>query len=168
RRRRTSPPCRRDCSRAHRSGGALGARAWSVRSPVRQCGDVSRRALHGTAAGTRGGAWRAADPRAATAAGRHDDMHERTSMTATADTQRVLETHARQLAETHVLATRGRGERRARVRLPDVAGWLAQSRAALIDPAPELAKAAEWLLDNEYLIARATRQVRDEIGSAHV
>src|SRR5690606_12006558 len=127
------------------------------------CGDVSRRALHGTAAGTRGGAWRAADPRAATAAGRHDDMHERTSMTATADTQRVLETHARQLAETHVLATRGRGERRARVRLPDVAGWLAQSRAALIDPAPELAKAAEWLLDNEYLIARATRQVRDDL-----
>lgn len=74
-----------------------------------------------------------------------------------------LEAHARQLAQTHVLAARRHGRRRTCTRVPDYAAWIARIRTRLEDAGPELAKAAEWLLDNEYLIARATRQVREDL-----
>jgi cyclic beta-1,2-glucan synthetase len=41
--------------------------------------------------------------------------------------------------------------------------WLDRARALLADPAPETAKAAEWLLDNDYLVERAIRQIKEDL-----
>ena len=43
-----------------------------------------------------------------------------------------------------------------------MAGWLRDAHSILPDQ-PVIAKAAEWLMDNAYLIERAVRQVRDDL-----
>lgn len=47
-------------------------------------------------------------------------------------------------------------------RIPD---WLNQARRACSDPPDHATKAAEWLLDNEYQIRRAVRQVQEDMPS---
>jgi cyclic beta-1,2-glucan synthetase len=80
------------------------------------------------------------------------------------ETQGLLDAEARQLAEKHVLSEHRLPSRRtALAAIGEYRPWLEQIRRRLADPDPGLAKAAEWLLDNEYLIARAARQVRDHL-----
>ncbi|MDJ0977568.1 MAG: glucoamylase family protein [Erythrobacter sp.] len=41
--------------------------------------------------------------------------------------------------------------------------WLHAARKACSKPAPEVAKAAEWLLDNDYHVSRALQQIRKDL-----
>ncbi|HLG58339.1 MAG TPA: glucoamylase family protein [Vicinamibacterales bacterium] len=75
----------------------------------------------------------------------------------------ALETAARELSGRHTAV-----ESRARPldslqRVSALTAWLDRARAALADPAPEAAKAAEWLLDNDYLVERAIRQIQEDL-----
>ncbi|MGH7339628.1 MAG: hypothetical protein ACREKH_03990, partial [Candidatus Rokuibacteriota bacterium] len=44
-----------------------------------------------------------------------------------------------------------------------IAEWFERARLACADPPPEAAKAAEWILDNEFLIRRVIAQVRNDL-----
>jgi len=46
------------------------------------------------------------------------------------------------------------------------ASWLHDIRIACTDPPPEAGKAAEWLLDNDYQIHRALRQIRQDLPAS--
>ncbi|MFC2968231.1 GH36-type glycosyl hydrolase domain-containing protein [Acidimangrovimonas pyrenivorans] len=48
-------------------------------------------------------------------------------------------------------------------RLDSIVKWLDQARRGSAHPPPEATKAAEWLLDNEYHIRRAVRQVQTDM-----
>jgi cyclic beta-1,2-glucan synthetase len=45
-------------------------------------------------------------------------------------------------------------------------GWLDSARRCCADPPPDATKAAEWLLDNDYHVRRAIRQVREDMPPA--
>ena len=47
-----------------------------------------------------------------------------------------------------------------------MSGWLAKAREAAIAAPPDLTKAAEWLLDNDYRVHRTIRQVRHDLPSS--
>lgn len=47
--------------------------------------------------------------------------------------------------------------------LPVLAGWLEKVREYCADPGPDDVRAADWLLDNDYVIARALRRLRDDM-----
>lgn len=49
-------------------------------------------------------------------------------------------------------------------RIDAVAHWLRQARLACVDPPPAASKAAEWLLDNDYFVDRALKQISKDIG----
>lgn len=75
----------------------------------------------------------------------------------------VLETAARELSARHTtLAARPR-RLESLQRVAAVRPWLDRARALLADPTPEVAKAAEWLLDNDYLVERAVRQIKEDL-----
>lgn len=44
-----------------------------------------------------------------------------------------------------------------------MSGWLVEARKAALEASPETAKAAEWLLDNDYQVHRAIRQVARDL-----
>ncbi len=71
----------------------------------------------------------------------------------------LLETEARALAGSHALSDNPPRPMAALSRLRNVPDWLVRTRSALADSERTVAKAAEWLLDNEYLVARAVRQI---------
>ena len=48
-------------------------------------------------------------------------------------------------------------------RIEAVADWLRHARLACVDPPPEASKAAEWLLDNDYFVDRALKQIRKDM-----
>ena len=74
-----------------------------------------------------------------------------------------LEAAAADLAQRHRLSR----ERPRRVPLleclDELPDWLARARARLSEPDPTLAKASDWLLDNDYLVERAVRQIREDL-----
>jgi cyclic beta-1,2-glucan synthetase len=45
-------------------------------------------------------------------------------------------------------------------------GWLHSARLACADVSPEVEKAAEWLLDNDYQVHRAIRQIRHDLPAS--
>jgi nucleotide-binding universal stress UspA family protein len=45
-------------------------------------------------------------------------------------------------------------------------GWLHSARLACADASPEVEKAAEWLLDNDYQVHRAIRQIRQDLPAS--
>ncbi|WP_366553728.1 GH36-type glycosyl hydrolase domain-containing protein [Aquibaculum sediminis] len=49
------------------------------------------------------------------------------------------------------------------VKLPTILPWLDRARDHCVDPPPNAAKASEWLLDNEFQVRRAIRQVREDL-----
>lgn len=51
-------------------------------------------------------------------------------------------------------------------RLDRVPAWLDEARRFCRAPPPEVSKAAEWLLDNEYHVRRAVRRVREDMPPA--
>lgn len=48
-------------------------------------------------------------------------------------------------------------------RLAELLPWLDRARRHCLEPPPHAAKAAEWLLDNEFHVRRAIRQVREDL-----
>lgn len=44
--------------------------------------------------------------------------------------------------------------------------WLDRARGHCVEPSPHLAKASEWLLDNEFQLRRAIRQVRGDLPAS--
>ena len=44
--------------------------------------------------------------------------------------------------------------------------WLDRARDYCVEPPPHVAKASEWLLDNEFQLRRAVRQVREDLPSS--
>jgi cyclic beta-1,2-glucan synthetase len=75
----------------------------------------------------------------------------------------ALETEARALADSHGLSDQPPRALARAVQLRHVQDWLVQARSALGDSEGTVAKAAEWLLDNEYLVARAVRQIGQDL-----
>ncbi len=75
----------------------------------------------------------------------------------------MLEAEARALADRHGLAEGAPQALAALSRLDDVSSWLVRARIVLESSDEALAKAAEWLLDNEYLVARAVRQIQEDL-----
>ncbi|WP_212633066.1 GH36-type glycosyl hydrolase domain-containing protein [Pseudomonas indica] len=51
-------------------------------------------------------------------------------------------------------------------RIEALEGWLERARTLCLDPPPEVTKAAEWLLDNDYQVQRAVRQVVRDLPAA--
>lgn len=48
-------------------------------------------------------------------------------------------------------------------RIDAIADWLRHARLACVDPPPEAGKAAEWLLDNDYFVDRALKQISKDM-----
>ena len=44
-----------------------------------------------------------------------------------------------------------------------ISGWVQRARAAAANPSPEVARAAEWLLDNDYQVQRAVVQIEQDL-----
>ena len=85
-------------------------------------------------------------------------------MTAPIDTPHgALEAEARALADSHGLSDRPPRVIAALSHLPNVQDWLVRTRSAVADSEGAVAKAAEWLLDNEYIIARGVRQIEKDL-----
>jgi cyclic beta-1,2-glucan synthetase len=51
-------------------------------------------------------------------------------------------------------------------RVSDIRPWLDRARRHCAEPPPHAAKASEWLLDNEFHVRRAMRQVREDLPVA--
>ncbi len=51
-------------------------------------------------------------------------------------------------------------------KLSAILPWLDRARRYCVDPPPHAAKASEWLLDNEFQVRRAIRQVREDLPTA--
>jgi cyclic beta-1,2-glucan synthetase len=75
----------------------------------------------------------------------------------------ALEAAARELSERHTAVDVRSRPLDSLQRVSALRAWLDRARAALADPAPEAAKAAEWLLDNDYLVERAIRQIEEDL-----
>ena len=76
----------------------------------------------------------------------------------------ALEAEARALAGGHSLSDRSPRALAALSELHNVSDWLEHARAVLAESESAIvAKAAEWLLDNEYLVARAVRQIEQDL-----
>jgi cyclic beta-1,2-glucan synthetase len=77
----------------------------------------------------------------------------------------TLEAAALDLRAQHRVVARRAREIPLLVRLDAMPAWLAEARARLASPEPVLAKAADWLLDNDYLVERAIRQLGEDLPS---
>ncbi len=87
-------------------------------------------------------------------------------MTADAELESRLSSTARHLGEHHESL---RGTARpigVWAELPLIADWLQEARLACIDPPAQAGKAAEWLLDNDYQVHRALRQIKTDLPPA--
>lgn len=75
----------------------------------------------------------------------------------------ALETAARELSERHTAFEPRAQPLDSLERVATIGAWLDRARALLADPDPEAAKAAEWLLDNDYLVERAVLQIERDL-----
>jgi cyclic beta-1,2-glucan synthetase len=74
-----------------------------------------------------------------------------------------LEAAAQEFRECHEVAGRPARDLPVRSRLVALPEWLERARAACAEPPPEATKAAEWLLDNDYLMQRAVLQIQEDL-----
>ncbi len=75
----------------------------------------------------------------------------------------LVEVTALELARSHHISA-GRPEPLASlVRIPEMSDWLEQAQMRLSKPDTSVAKAAEWFLDNSYLVQRAIRQIEEDL-----
>ena len=79
------------------------------------------------------------------------------------DTGWCLEPAAEDLAQSHRLTAGPPAEIEPWSRLGETEAWLGAARRIAVDPPEEAAKAAEWLLDNDYQVHRALRQIRTDL-----
>jgi cyclic beta-1,2-glucan synthetase len=73
---------------------------------------------------------------------------------------------ARRLADHHRIAEGAPRAIPAWEALRATRNWLQEARLACAQAPPEAGKAAEWLLDNDYQIDRAIRQIREDLPSS--
>ena len=78
-----------------------------------------------------------------------------------------LEPDAEAAAERHVLSSVPPRPLPAWSKLRAAEAWLRSARLACRDAPPEAAKAAEWLLDNDFQIARAIRQISQDLPQSY-
>ncbi|MEZ4869210.1 MAG: glucoamylase family protein [Caldilineaceae bacterium] len=88
----------------------------------------------------------------------------------TAPTGRLLERTARQLAATHQEVAAQKTTTRLAQRLPFLAEWLQEAHTRFAshnaeEPLPSYA--AEWMLDNFYIVERALRQVTQDLPDSY-
>jgi len=74
-----------------------------------------------------------------------------------------LEAAARELQQHHSLSDRRPRPLPAWSKLDSMSAWLTRARAAATTAEPDSTKAAEWLLDNDYLVQRAVRQIGQDL-----
>ncbi|MBW2715636.1 MAG: cellobiose phosphorylase, partial [Deltaproteobacteria bacterium] len=78
----------------------------------------------------------------------------------------LVEVTALELARSHHISA-GRPEPLASlVRIPEMSDWLEQAQMRLSKPDTSVAKAAEWFLDNSYLVQRAIRQIEEDLPAS--
>ncbi len=77
--------------------------------------------------------------------------------------QGSLETTARELRQRHAISERPPRAIPVWAELRALRGWLERARAACAEPGPGATKAAEWLLDNDYLAQRAIAQIQQDL-----
>ncbi|AKH43957.1 cyclic beta-1,2-glucan synthetase [Altererythrobacter atlanticus] len=82
---------------------------------------------------------------------------------ADAETGGLLEQIASQLSARHILSEKPPLPIPAWARLEAGFDWLHDVRCACVEAPPEAGKAAEWLLDNDYQIHRALRQIKKDL-----
>ncbi len=75
----------------------------------------------------------------------------------------ALDLAATQLAGRHALADGPPAAAPCWSEITAAVAWLARARTLLSDPEGHAAKAAEWLLDNEYVVQRAVLQIRQDL-----
>jgi len=75
----------------------------------------------------------------------------------------TLDLAAAELAGRHALADRAPSATPCWSKIAAASDWLARTRTVLSDPEGHVAKAAEWLLDNEYLVHRAVLQIQQDL-----
>jgi len=78
----------------------------------------------------------------------------------------LIESTAHELARSHRTCA-GRPEPLASLlRIKEMPAWLEQAQLRLSKPEAPAAKAAEWFLDNSYLVQRAIRQIQEDLPAA--
>jgi len=75
----------------------------------------------------------------------------------------ALEADARALADGHGLSDSRPRPIPALLHVRRMIDWLARARSTLAESEGAVAKAAEWILDNEYLVTRAVRQIDEDL-----
>lgn len=84
-------------------------------------------------------------------------------MAEAADPVTSVELAGAELAQRHSISRRRPGRIGVLQNPRSAEKWLSEVRTACRRPEPEAAKAAEWLLDNDYQVSRALRQVRKDL-----
>lgn len=78
----------------------------------------------------------------------------------------LLEVMAVELSERHRLASGRPYDLPVWTEIEAVPTWLARAQRLCEEPAPEVSKAAEWLLDNSYQVQRAAVQIEEDLPRA--
>ncbi|MDO9320991.1 MAG: glucoamylase family protein [Pseudomonas sp.] len=79
------------------------------------------------------------------------------------DSPGSLESVAAVLGERHRLASERSRDLPVWVHIDALPAWLLRVQTLCLEPAPELTKAAEWLLDNSYQVQRAAVQIAEDL-----
>ncbi|MFZ3206690.1 MAG: hypothetical protein WA161_22845, partial [Pseudomonas sp.] len=75
----------------------------------------------------------------------------------------LLDVVASQLRERHLLVAGQPGDLPVWLHIDELDAWLQAARTLCLEPTAEVAKAAEWLLDNDYQVQRAARQIGEDL-----
>lgn len=78
----------------------------------------------------------------------------------------LIRTTAGELRDLHRVSNQAPEAIAAWQHITALAAWLDRARASCADPEPEATKAADWLLDNDYQVLRAARQIREDLPRA--
>jgi len=84
-------------------------------------------------------------------------------VSADANPESPIEFAAHELAARHRVSHAPAEPVAAWKQIADVQRWLCDVRRACVDPPPAAGKAAEWLLDNDYQVHRALRQIARDL-----
>ncbi|MDO9623805.1 MAG: glucoamylase family protein [Pseudomonas sp.] len=75
----------------------------------------------------------------------------------------LLDRVASQLRERHLLVAGQPGDLLVWLHINKLEAWLQAAQRLCLDPPADVAKAAEWLLDNDYQVQRAARQISQDL-----
>ncbi|MBW2494854.1 MAG: cellobiose phosphorylase, partial [Deltaproteobacteria bacterium] len=78
----------------------------------------------------------------------------------------LIESTAQELARSHRTCSGHPRPLASLARVEEMPDWLERAQQCLSTPEAPVAKAAEWFLDNSYLVQRAVRQIQQDLPSA--